>query len=71
MDDVDALILPEDLKSALKALPPTATFFDSINPSSKRFVLRWIKLAKTEKTRKSRILKIAQLAAKGEKLPRS
>ena len=71
MDDVDALILPEDLKSALKALPPTATFFDSINPSSKRFVLRWIKLAKTEKTRKSRILKIAQLAAKGEKLPGS
>ena len=71
MDDVDALILPEDLKKALKALPPAATFFDSINPSSKRFVLRWIKLAKTEKTRKSRILKIAQLAAKGEKLPGS
>ena len=71
MDDVDALILPEDLKSTLKALPPAATFFDSINPSSKRFVLRWIKLAKTEKTRKSRILKIAQLAAKGEKLPGS
>ena len=71
MDDVDALILPEDLKSALKALPPAATFFDSINPSSKRFVLRWIKLAKTEKTRKSRILKIVQLSAKGEKLPGS
>ena len=71
MDDVDALILPEDLKSALKALPPAATFFDSINPSSKRFVLRWIKLAKTEKTRKSRILKVAQLSAKGEKLPGS
>ena len=71
MDDVDALILPEDLKSALKALPPAATFFDSINPSSKRFVLRWIKLAKTEKTRKSRILKIAQLSAKGKKLPGS
>ena len=71
MDDVDALILPEDLKSALKALPPAATFFDSINPSSKRFVLRWIKLAKTEKTRKGRILKIVQLSAKGEKLPGS
>ena len=71
MDDVDALVLPEDLKIALKALPPAATFFDSINPSSKRFVLRWIKLAKTEKTRKSRILKVAQLSAKGEKLPGS
>ena len=71
MDDVDALILPEDLKSALKALPQAATFFDSINPSSKRFVLRWIKLARTEKTRKIRILKIVQLSAKGEKLPGS
>ena len=71
MDDIDALILPEDLKKALKAFPRAATFFDSINPSSKRFVLRWIKLAKTEKTRKSRILKVAQLAAKGEKLPGS
>ena len=71
MDDVDALVLPEDLKIALKALPPAATFFDSINPSSKRFVLRWVKLAKTEKTRKSRILKVAQLFAKGEKLPGS
>ena len=71
MDDVDALVLPEDLKIALKALPPAATFFDSINPSSKRFVLRWVKLAKTEKTRKSRILKVVQLSAKGEKLPGS
>ena len=71
MDDIDALILPEDLKKALNALPSAATFFDNINPSSKRFVLRWIKLAKTEKTRKSRILKVAQLATKGEKLPGS
>ncbi|MEL6718201.1 MAG: YdeI/OmpD-associated family protein, partial [Bacteroidota bacterium] len=46
-------------------------FFSAINDSSKRFVLRWIKLAKTEKTRKKRIKKIADLSAKGEKLPDS
>ena len=71
MDDVDALIVPEDLKKALHNLEGAEHFFESINPSSKRFVLRWIKLAKTEKTRTNRILKVAQLAAKGEKLPGS
>jgi len=68
MDDVDQLIVPEDLLNALDADPGAAAFFHAINDSSKRFVLRWIKLAKTEKTRKSRIQTIAQLSAKREKL---
>ena len=71
MDDVDALIIPNDLEHVLKAVPGAYDFFEAINPSSKRFVLRWIKLAKTEKTRKNRIEKIARLSAKGEKLPGS
>jgi len=71
MDDVDNLILPDDLKKALDEVAQARTFFEAINPSSKRFVLRWIKLAKTEKTRKNRIQKIALLSAKGEKLPGS
>lgn len=71
MDDVDNLILPDDLKKALDEVTQARTFFEAINPSSKRFVLRWIKLAKTEKTRKNRIQKIALLSAKGEKLPGS
>ncbi len=68
MDDVDNLIVPEDLAEELIKHDGAADFFDSINPSSKRFVLRWIKLAKTIKTRKNRIVKIAELSAKGEKL---
>ena len=71
MDDVDNLIVPEDLSKELSKLNGAAAFFSSINPSSKRFVLRWVKLAKTEKTRKNRIKKLAQLSAKGEKLPGS
>ena len=71
MDDVDNLIVPEDLSKELSKLDGAAAFFSSINPSSKRFVLRWVKLAKTEKTRKNRIKKLAQLSAKGEKLPGS
>ncbi|MEM8509450.1 MAG: YdeI/OmpD-associated family protein [Bacteroidota bacterium] len=71
MDDVDNLILPKDLSLELSKQDGATDFFNSINPSSKRFVLRWVKLAKTEKTRTTRIKKLAALAAKGEKLPGS
>ncbi|MEM1337349.1 MAG: YdeI/OmpD-associated family protein [Bacteroidota bacterium] len=71
MDDVDNLILPKDLSLELSKQDGATDFFNSINPSSKRFVLRWVKLAKTEKTRTARIKKLAALAAKGEKLPGS
>ncbi len=71
MDDVDKLIVPEDLSLALSQNKKAQDFFDTINDSSKRFVLRWIKLAKTDKTRKNRIDKIVALSAKGKKLPGS
>ena len=71
MDDVDNLVIPEDLAGELSKLKGATQFFNAINPSSKRFVLRWVKLAKTEKTRKNRIKKLARLSAKGEKLPGS
>jgi len=71
MDDVDNLIIPEDLNIALNELEGAFDFFNNINDSSKRFVLRWIKLAKTEKTRNSRIEKITKLSSIGEKLPGS
>ncbi|WP_421948503.1 YdeI/OmpD-associated family protein [Phaeodactylibacter xiamenensis] len=71
MDDVDNLVVPDDLNAALQKIKGAKDFFDRINDSSKRFVLRWIKLAKTEKTRKNRINKIAHLSSIGEKLPGS
>ena len=71
MDDVDNLIIPEDLNTALRKKKDAFEFFNAINDSSKRFVLRWIKLAKTEGTRKKRITKIVDLSAKGQKLPGS
>lgn len=71
MDDVDQLIKPKDLQSALLEKPEALAFFDSINDSSKRFVLRWLKLAKSEITRQARIDKIVELSLIGEKLPGS
>ncbi len=71
MDDVDDLIVHEDLQEELSKKKEALEFFNSINPSSKRFVLRWVKLAKTDKTRKNRIQKLVELSSKGEKLPGS
>ncbi|MCC5938677.1 MAG: YdeI/OmpD-associated family protein [Lunatimonas sp.] len=68
MDDVDNLIVPKDLLEALQKTAGAEDFFHAINDSSKRFVLRWIKLAKTAKTRASRVQQIAHLSANGEKL---
>lgn len=71
MDDVDALIIPPDLKKALTNKPDAEHFFNTINDSSKRFVLRWLKLTKTDKTRKSRISQLVELSQQQKKLPGS
>ncbi|MEM6284641.1 MAG: YdeI/OmpD-associated family protein [Chloroflexota bacterium] len=69
MDDVDALIIPEDLAATLTAHPPAMENFENAAPSYRRNVLRWIKLAKTEKTRIKRLEKTADFAARDEKIP--
>lgn len=68
MDDVDQLLVPADLQAELQKYPGASDFFYAINDSSKRFVLRWLKLAKTDKTRTARLQELAQLSARGEKL---
>jgi uncharacterized protein YdeI (YjbR/CyaY-like superfamily) len=71
MDDVDALIKPDDLVVALKAHPGATEYFDVFANSSQRFTLRWIKLAKTPATRAKRIDQVSDLAAKNMKIPGS
>jgi uncharacterized protein YdeI (YjbR/CyaY-like superfamily) len=68
MDDVDALIKPKDFINCLEAHPPALQNFDAINASSKRFALRYIKIAKTTATRLKRIEEITLLAKEGKKL---
>ncbi len=71
MDDVDALIKPDDLVEALEAHPPAIQHFDAFGDASKRFALRWIKLAKKPETRAKRIQQTAILAANNKKIPGS
>lgn len=71
LEEVDELQLPDDLRQTLAQKPDALAFFEAINPSSKRFALRWLKLAKTDTTRQRRLLQLLELSAKGEKLPGS
>ncbi len=69
MDDVDNLIVPDDLNLVLNENKLAFDFFEKLSPSNKRFVLRYIKLAKTADTRKKRIVQVASLAAQNKKIP--
>ncbi|MEM6847268.1 MAG: YdeI/OmpD-associated family protein [Pseudomonadota bacterium] len=69
MDDVDALVVPDDLRKTLDKTAGAASFFDNAAPSYRRNVLRWIKLAKTEPTRRKRLDQTATYSARGEKIP--
>jgi uncharacterized protein YdeI (YjbR/CyaY-like superfamily) len=71
MNDVDALIKPADFMKCLLENEPAMANFDAFGAASKRFMLRYIKIAKTETTRSKRIKDISILAKKGEKLPGS
>lgn len=66
MDDVDALTIPSDFKSELSGQKNAVKNFAASADSYKRNVLRWIKLAKTEKTRAKRIATAALAASKNE-----
>lgn len=69
MDDVDALIAPDDLIVALDANEPARQHYEAFPPSTKRNTLRWIKVAQTEATRSKRIATTAQLAAENRRVP--
>jgi uncharacterized protein YdeI (YjbR/CyaY-like superfamily) len=71
MDDVDALVMPDDLIAALKSHSPAKENFENFAKSNRRNVLRWIKLAKTTATRAKRIEKTAILAAQNKKVPQT
>jgi len=67
LNDVDALIKPDDLVEALTQHPPALDNYEAFPESAKRDILRWIKVAKKPETRAKRILKTAQLAAENKR----
>ena len=68
MDDVDALIKPQDFMDELNNYENAMQNFNAFGASSQRFILRWLKLSKTTVTRNKRIALAAALADKNEKI---
>lgn len=65
LDEVEALIVPDDLAAALGEHRGT---FDGLPPGKRKQTLYWIKSAKREQTRADRIAKVAAAAAEGKAL---
>ncbi len=65
LDDVDAMVVPDDLAAALG---DAGEVFESFSPGRRKQALYWVKSAKRPQTRADRIAKIAQAAADGTSL---
>ena len=63
LDDVEAMIVPDDLGQALGDRPDALVHWTDFPPSAKRAMLEWIKLAKRTDTRTKRIAEIVHKAA--------
>jgi uncharacterized protein YdeI (YjbR/CyaY-like superfamily) len=67
LDEVEELVIPPDLKKALKTIPIALTNFEAFPKSVKRGILEWILNAKLPETRMKRVTETATLAAKNER----
>ncbi len=67
LDDVEALVVPDDLVAALDAHPPARPNWDAFSPSARKAILTWIGGAKRPETRAKRVEETATLAARNEK----
>lgn len=68
LDDIDALIEPDDLAAALDASPAARARWETTSASDRKLALYQIKTAKRPDTRARRIEQIAARAARGEPL---
>jgi uncharacterized protein YdeI (YjbR/CyaY-like superfamily) len=67
LDDVEALVVPEDLAAALAQTAGAREFWDGMPPSARKFALAQLVLAKRAATRAARLEKIADAVARGER----
>ncbi|MEN7550043.1 YdeI/OmpD-associated family protein [Rapidithrix thailandica] len=64
LNEVEALVVPEDLKEELANYKGSKEYFDSLSKSIKKILLYWVISAKRPETRQKRILEIAENASK-------
>lgn len=62
LDEVEALVIPEDLTAEFANYKGAAIYFDSLSKSTKKILLHWVMSAKRKETRQKRIKEIAENA---------
>ncbi len=67
IDDVEALIMPDDLKKEFDKRSGAFEYYESLSKSAKKILLGWIVLAKRPETKHKRIIEIAENASKQQK----
>lgn len=67
LDEVEALVIPEDLKIEFTNYKGSSEYFSSLSNSAKKILLYWIVSAKRKETRQKRILEIVENASKNLK----
>jgi uncharacterized protein YdeI (YjbR/CyaY-like superfamily) len=67
LDNVEALVAPEDLIESFDTNPDAKEFYDSLSNSAKKMILYWLSSAKRTATREKRISEIIENANKGLK----
>jgi uncharacterized protein YdeI (YjbR/CyaY-like superfamily) len=68
LDSAERLEVPADLTVALEASPPAAANFAAFPPSTRKQMLSWIAIAVRPETRAARIAKVADAAARNDRL---
>lgn len=67
LDAVEALVVPDDLASALGAHPGATANFAAFSPSARKGYLHWISRAVRAETRAHRVAHVARFAASNQK----
>jgi uncharacterized protein YdeI (YjbR/CyaY-like superfamily) len=67
LDDVENLVEPEDLRTALDAEPTARAHWDAFPRSARRGILEWIQSAKRAETRAERVAETVGEAAEGRR----
>lgn len=64
LDEVEALVIPEDLKKEFNERVGSLEYYESLSKSAKKILLAWVVLAKRTETRQKRIIEIAENASR-------
>jgi len=67
LDEVEALIIPADLKKEFDKRVGALEYYESLSKSTKKILLGWVVLAKRAETRQKRIIEIAENASRKHK----